>query len=177
MNEKAASRTDWQCLDQFSRRTGFRPFFLTPKIEKRPRLSRQNRSFPVIPNHVIGSCDFLFQRHLRFDHFLSRTACNSFAQEQPRQLDAGRTSHHHHPVAQGFTAGFIKKGDISKEKIRSTAMRFHFRAPLAANPRMENLFERASFRSVLEDYGAKPFTFQAAVTRKISRPNSATSSF
>jgi hypothetical protein len=45
-------------------------------------------------------------------------------------------------------------------------MRFHFRAPLAANPRMENLFERASFRSVLEDYGAKPFTYQAAVTRK-----------
>ena len=45
-------------------------------------------------------------------------------------------------------------------------MRFHLRAPLAANPRMENLFERASFRSVLEDYGAKPFTYQAAVTRK-----------
>ena len=45
-------------------------------------------------------------------------------------------------------------------------MPFRFRAPLAANPRMENSFERAPFRSVLEDYGAKPFTFQAAVARK-----------
>jgi len=45
-------------------------------------------------------------------------------------------------------------------------MPFRFRAPLPANARMENLFERASFRSVLEDYGAKLFTFQAAVARK-----------
>ena len=45
-------------------------------------------------------------------------------------------------------------------------MRFRFRAPLPANPRMENLFEGASFRSVLEDYGAQPLTFQAAGARK-----------
>ena len=33
---------------------------------------------------------------------------DSFALEQARQLDAGRRSDHHHPVAQCFTAGFIK---------------------------------------------------------------------
>jgi len=48
-------------------------------------------------------------------------------------------------------------------------MLFRFRAPLPANAGMENLFERASFRSVLEDYCAKLFTFQAAVARK-NRP-------
>ncbi len=45
-------------------------------------------------------------------------------------------------------------------------MRCCFRAPLPANPRMENLFERAFFCGVPKDYGAKPFTFQAAVARK-----------
>ena len=49
-------------------------------------------------------------------------------------------------------------------------MLFRFRAPLPANTRMENLFERAFFSGVLEDYGAKPFAFQAAVTRKDLRP-------
>jgi len=49
-------------------------------------------------------------------------------------------------------------------------MPFRFRAPLPANPGMENLFERVSFRSVLEDYGAKPFAFQATVARKDLRP-------
>ena len=49
-------------------------------------------------------------------------------------------------------------------------MLFRFRAPLPANPGMENLFERASFRCALEDYRAKLFTFQPAVTRKDLRP-------
>ena len=45
-------------------------------------------------------------------------------------------------------------------------MDLRFRAPLAANARVENLFERAFLGRVLEDYGAKPFTFQAAIARK-----------
>ena len=45
-------------------------------------------------------------------------------------------------------------------------MRCCLRAPLAANPRMENLFERAFFSGVLEDYGAKRIPIQAAVARK-----------
>jgi hypothetical protein len=122
-------------------------------------LFRENRSLVVVPNHVIGTYDFLFQRHLRFDHFLSRATRDSSAQKQARQLDAGRTSHHYHPVAQGFTDGFIKERDISEEKIGRFAMLFCFRAPLPANAGMENLFERASFRSVFEDSSAKPFTF------------------
>src|SRR2546426_5419839 len=56
-----------------------------------------------------------------------------------RSLDFGRTGHHNHSIAQRFTAGFIKKGNISEEKIGRVAMRFRFRAPLAANRRMKNL--------------------------------------
>ena len=45
-------------------------------------------------------------------------------------------------------------------------MLVRLRAPLPANSRMENLFERAFFCGVPKDYGAKPSTFQAAVARK-----------
>ena len=39
-------------------------------------------------------------------------------------------------------------------------MRFRFRAPLPANPRMENLFERASFTRAAKHYGAKFLSIQ-----------------
>jgi len=42
-----------------------------------------------------------------------------------------------HPIAQCFTAGFIKKWNISKEKIRESCDAFSLHPPLAANPRME----------------------------------------
>jgi len=45
-------------------------------------------------------------------------------------------------------------------------MPFRLRAPLPANAWMENLFERAFFGGVPKNYGAKPFSFQAAVARK-----------
>ena len=45
-------------------------------------------------------------------------------------------------------------------------MPFRLCPPLAANPRMENLFERAFLGGVLKDYGAKPFSIQAAIARK-----------
>ena len=41
-------------------------------------------------------------------------------------------------------------------------MRFRQSAPLPANPRMENLFERALLSGVLEDYGAKRLPIQVA---------------
>ena len=49
-------------------------------------------------------------------------------------------------------------------------MDVRFRAPLAANSRMENLFERAFLGGVLKDYGAKRVPIQAAVARKNLRP-------
>jgi hypothetical protein len=41
-----------------------------------------------------------------------------------------------------------------------------FNSPLLTNPRMENLFERAPFGCVLENYGAKSGAIQVAVGRK-----------
>ena len=45
-------------------------------------------------------------------------------------------------------------------------MRFRFRAPLASNPRMENLFERASFTRAAKHYGAKFRSIQVPSIRK-----------
>ena len=45
-------------------------------------------------------------------------------------------------------------------------MSFGFRAPLAANPWMENLFERASFSRVGKDYMAKLLSIQLLINRK-----------
>src|SRR5437870_9894549 len=45
-------------------------------------------------------------------------------------------------------------------------MRFRFSAPLPANPRMENLFERAFLGGVLKDYRAKHVPIQVPVAGK-----------
>ena len=45
-------------------------------------------------------------------------------------------------------------------------MRFRFRAPLAANPRMENLFERALFSRVVKHYSGEVFSIQLLIDRK-----------
>ena len=45
-------------------------------------------------------------------------------------------------------------------------MRFRFRAPLAANRRMENLFECAFFSRVFKHYGAKFLSIQVPIGRK-----------
>jgi len=45
-------------------------------------------------------------------------------------------------------------------------MRFRFCAPLAANPRVKNLFKRAPFRRVLKHYTAKFFPIQLLIGRK-----------
>ncbi len=45
-------------------------------------------------------------------------------------------------------------------------MRFRFCAPLAANLRMENLFERAPFSRVVKHYMAKFFPIQLMIGRK-----------
>src|ERR1700730_10886982 len=87
--------------------------------------------------------------------------------QKPRKLCLARTRHHHHIVAQGFTTGFIKKGNICEEKFGCVAMLFSFRAPLPSNPRMENLLERALFGRVLEDYRPKSLPIQVSA-REIS---------
>jgi len=56
-------------------------------------------------------------------------------------------------------------------------MRFRFRAPLAANPRMKNLFERASFTRAAKHYGAKFLSIQVPSVRKKPRPKFATNFF
>ena len=45
-------------------------------------------------------------------------------------------------------------------------MRVRFRAPLAANSRMENLFECAFFSRVFKDYGAKFLSIQVPINQK-----------
>ena len=74
-----------------------------------------------------------------------------------------RTGHDDHPVAQRFTAGFIKKWNISKEKIGRIAIPFRFSPPLAANPRVENLLERAFLGRVAKYYCSKFLSIQVAV--------------
>src|SRR5882724_6452849 len=56
-------------------------------------------------------------------------------------------------------------------------MRVRFRAPLAANPRVENLFERASFARAAEYYGAKSLSIQVPSVRKNLRPKFAANFF
>ena len=56
-------------------------------------------------------------------------------------------------------------------------MRFRFRAPLAANPRMENLFERASFTRAAKHYGAKFLSIQVPSVRKNPLPKFAANFF
>src|SRR6266498_1399701 len=56
-------------------------------------------------------------------------------------------------------------------------MRVRFRAPLAANPRMENLFERASFTRAAKYYGAKSLSIQVPSVRKNLRPKFAADFF
>src|SRR5205814_10496662 len=65
-----------------------------------------------------------------------------------------------------FTAGFIKKWNVSEEKIGRIAMRFRLCAPLPANPRMENLFKRAPFSRAVKHYTAKFFPIQLLIGRK-----------
>jgi hypothetical protein len=45
-------------------------------------------------------------------------------------------------------------------------MRFRLRAPLTANPRVENLFKRASFTRAAKHYGAKFLSIQVPGVRK-----------
>ena len=56
-------------------------------------------------------------------------------------------------------------------------MPFRFRAPLAANLRMENLFERASSSRAAKYYGAKLFTIQLSIGQKNSGSELATNFF
>jgi len=115
---------------------------------------------------VIGSFDFFFERHLRFDHGFGRDALDLHSPHKIGELDIGRTGHDHHSVAQGFTTGFIKKWNVCEEKFGRCAVPVRFNAPLPANPGMENLFERLLFGGVLEDYRAKRGPIQVAITGK-----------
>ena len=56
-------------------------------------------------------------------------------------------------------------------------MRFRFRAPLAANPGMKNLFERASFTRAAKHYGTKCLSIQVPSVRKNPRPKFAANFF
>lgn len=49
-------------------------------------------------------------------------------------------------------------------------MPLRFNAPLPANPRMENFFERAFFSGVLKNYRAKCLAIQVAIGQKNVEP-------
>ena len=97
---------------------------------------------------------------MRFDHGFGRGDRDLHFAGEIGELDIGRAGHDHHAVAQGFTTGFIKKWNVCKEKFGRFAVPVRFNAPLPANPRMENLFERLPFGDVLEDYGADCLAIQ-----------------
>jgi hypothetical protein len=111
---------------------------------------------------VVSSFDFFFERHLRLDHGFGRRALEFHPTHEVGELDFGRTGDHNNSVAQDFTTGFIKEWNVCKEKFRRSAVRVRFIAPLPANPRMENFFERASLGRVLENYGADRLAIQVA---------------
>jgi hypothetical protein len=133
-------------------------------------LIRKRGSLAVVPNHVISSFHFFFERHLGIDHRFGGRAVHAHLAHKIGQLDVGRTSDHDHAVAQGFTSGFIEKWNVCEEKFGSIAVPVRFNAPLPANPRMENLFERAPFRDALENYGSKSGPIQVAAWGKDPRP-------
>ena len=56
-------------------------------------------------------------------------ALDPSAFHQTGELNVRRAGYHHHPVAQGFTIGFIKKGNICKEELWGFAVLFRFSAP------------------------------------------------
>src|SRR5438874_4048855 len=145
-----------------------RPFFLAPKRNEVLGLTREHRTFAVVPNHVGGFFDFFFERHLGFDHRFRGSALDLHSPHEIGELDVGRTRDHDHSVAQGFTTGFIKKWNVCEEKFGSFAVSIRFNAPLPANPRMENLFERAFFGLVLENYRAECLPIQVAIGQENS---------
>src|SRR5437773_3128382 len=131
---------------------------------------REHSSIAVVPGNVIGSFDFFFERHLRFDHGFGRGALDLHSPHKIGELDIGRTGDHHNAVAQGFTTGFIEKWNVCEKKFGRCAVPVRFNAPLPANPGMENLFERLPFGGVLKDYRAECLPIQVAVTGKDAEP-------
>ena len=97
-----------------------------------------------------------------------RNAFKRRACHQPVQLRLERAGDYYYSVAQRFTASFIKKGNISEEKIGRVAMRFRFRTPFVANPRMKHLFKRAFLSRVAKHYGPKFPSIQVPSPRKDS---------
>src|SRR3984893_10905828 len=96
------------------------------------------------------------------DDFLGHIAIKRSSPKQPRQLHLGRAGDDHDAVTEGFTTGFIQKWNVSEEKIGRITMGLRFSAPLAANARMENLFERLLFGRAFEHYGPKGPAIQAS---------------
>src|SRR3954465_6567487 len=108
--------------------------------------------------------DLLSKRHLCVDHRLRLRFSDSHPAHEPFELDSRRTPHDHDPIAQGFTAGFIEKWDISKKKFRGVAMALGFETPLTTDARMQDLLQRAFLARVGEDYGANPLPVQVSAS-------------
>jgi hypothetical protein len=157
---------------------------LLPQPDKQSRLLPQRIAPGVVPDNVVSPFHFFFQRHLRLHHFFGDSFIEWRAEllrrqvrargssplhgpsfPQPAPLDVGRAGHDHNPIAQSLSARFIKKWDISKEEIGRITVGLRFSAPLAANARMENFFERVLFRRALENYRSKSSPIQVARRR------------
>src|SRR5947207_6940525 len=114
---------------------------------------------------MIGPADLFRKRHLGIDHLLRLRSWHSHARHEPLELESGRARHDHDSIAQGFTAGFIEKWNISKKKLRGVGMAFGFEPPLAADARMQDLLQRAFLLRVGEHYGTDRLPIQAPVLR------------
>src|SRR5438045_1386075 len=112
---------------------------------------------------MIGPANFFCERHLRSNHFFGGGAIEFRPREQTIELQAGRAGHDHDAIAQGFTAGFIEKWNVSKEKIGGVSAALGFEAPLTTDARMQDLLQRAFLFRVGEDYRANLRPLQVAV--------------
>jgi hypothetical protein len=141
-----------------------------PKGDQQRGLFRKDSLSAIVPDNVIGSFHFFFERHLRFDHGFSCAPIDAHPLDQPRELNVRRGSNDHHSVTQGLTTRFIEKWNVCDEKFGRLAVLFRLSTPLPTNPRMENFLERAFLGRVLEDYSAKRGPIQVPIGRKNAEP-------
>jgi hypothetical protein len=81
-----------------------------------------------------------------------------------------RTGHHHHSIAQCFTAAFIKEWDISKEKIWRVAMRFRSSISIGGESADGGSFKRDVLLALAKHYRAKFRSIQGSSASKKSAP-------
>src|SRR5947209_6132044 len=88
---------------------------ILPERHQQPRLFLQHIPSSIVPDDMISAADLFSERHLGVDHSLGLVFSETGPRDEPLKLHARRAGHDHDLIAQGFTAGFIKKRNISKK--------------------------------------------------------------